>query len=394
MQPRILQVVEKLTRNVDQKSQHGAFDLRPWLNMFSFDAVTSIFWSNTYGFLDKGEDVCPTQLCTGEVVDTHAMNSYQSAVHFNVIWAHLTTEWYNIARQVFKPVWGQRAGDYFVGMSKHLVNQRIRKKPAEPDLFSSLPLTATEKRPVPMTFDQVHAESTTMLDAGNDTTQISLTNMMYHLARYPHIQSKLRTELSTALGPNLRPPAGYEQLCHIPYLRACLDESFRLRTPLAFGLPRKVIEPGVVVSGHEIYPGTTISAPIYTLHHNETLFSDCESYVPERWLPNDSELGSAHVTSEQEQKNLKDFVLPFSLGSRACIGRNLAYVELSCVIAALVREFEWELEVPGSEMRTFERFNCGNVELMVRARRIERTAEEFGDFVGIDEKSECVDEKS
>jgi benzoate 4-monooxygenase len=369
VEPRILEAAQKLCRNIETKSQEGTFNLRPWLNMFSFDAITSMFWSNSYSFLDSGNDLCSTELSSGKVIHVNAMHSYQSAVHFNVIWAHLPRGWYQVARKVLSSTFSQRAGDYFSGMAKWLVKERLRSNPTEPDLFSSLPITASEKRPVPMTFDQVHAECTTMLDAGNDTTQISLTNCTYQLARYPKIQAKLRSALNEVL-PKSDAPACYADLQHIPYLRAVLDESFRVRTPLAFGLPRKVVEPGVVISGHEIYPGTTISAPLYTLHRNETLFKDATAFIPERWLPNDSPLSQEYLTSETEAKNLKEYVLPFSLGGRACIGRNLAFMELSIVIAALVRGFEWELTEPGWEMQSFERFNCGNIELLVRAKKI------------------------
>jgi len=382
MEPRVMRIVEKLCKNIAVKSQgqqisdedkypciDGTFDLRPWLNMTSFDAITSIFWSNEYGFLDKGNDLCPTQSASGLVTQVNAMDSYHSAVHFNAWLAHLPQSWYKLGRQVLKYTHGQLAGDQFGGMARYLVNERLRSRPAEPDLFSPLPLEASEKRPVPMTFDQVLAECTTMLDAGNDTTQTSLTNCMYQLARQPEKQKKLRKEILQSLPTEKLPVASYADLQDIRYLRACLDESFRVRAPLSFGLPRKVVEHGVVISGHEIYPGTTVSAPIYSLHLNEEIFRNAREFIPERWLPN--EVDSSFYTSEEERQHLKDYVLPFSLGSRACIGRNLAYMELSIVIAALVVSFEWELARPDEEMVTIERFNSNPKELFIRARKLD-----------------------
>lgn len=379
MEPRIIETVEKLCRCIQAKSEgrqaggddeykvtDGEFDLRPWLNMFSYDAITSMFWSNTYGFLDRGSDVCFAKLASGEVISVHAMDSFHSASQFNAWLAHLPRRWYNIGRKVLKYTHGQKAGNYFSGMARHLVTERLRSTPAEPDLFTNLPTEPNEKRPVPMTFDEIHAECTTMLDAGNDTTQTSLTNCMYQLARNPEKQSKLRKELLEGIPVEKRPIASYADLQHIRYLRACLDESFRCRTPLAFGLPRKVIAAGVIISGHEIYSGTTISAPLYSLHMNEDLFRDAGSFIPERWIPDDP----AFITSEEEQKNLKDYCLPFSLGSRACIGRNLAYMELSIVIAALILSFEWELAEPSQEMLLIERFNSNPKELIVKAAKL------------------------
>ena len=388
MEPRVVRTVETLCQKLALKGggqqvgpsdmfpsvEDGAFDLRPWMNMTSFDVITSIFWSNPYGFLDKGNDICPTELSSGSVVAVRAMDSYHSAVHFNAWLAHFSRGWYKLARKVLKYTHGQQAGDKFSGMARWLVRQRLHSEPEEKDLFSSLPIhsSSSSKRP-PMTFDEIHAECTTMLDAGNDTTQTSLSNCMYQLARHPDKQARLRAALQASLPNPCTIPTYSDQLQHIPYLRACLDESFRLRTPLGFGLPRKIVDANVMLDGHHILPGTTVSAPLYTLHLNEQLFHDARSFIPERWLPADdaNALPFTNIDEKEKQRqNLKTYVLPFSLGSRACIGRNLAYMELSIVIAALVLRFEWELARPEEEMRVVERFNSNPAELFVRARRI------------------------
>jgi benzoate 4-monooxygenase len=204
----------------------------------------------------------------------------------------------------------------FGGMVRYLVMHRIANPPDKPDLFSSMPLKPTPKRPQPVPLHEIMAENTTMLDAGNDTTQTSLTNTLYLLSLNPRTQAKLRQILTKELSEEERPVASYQRLQHIPYLRAVLDESFRVRPPVNFGLPRKTVAP-TMIAGHEISAGVTISSPLDALHRNPKLFSDPEEYVPERWLA-DSDY------HPEERFNLKEYVLPFSLGGRACIGRNLA----------------------------------------------------------------------
>lgn len=73
MEPRVQDSVKTLLKCIRTKSAGGkvaetdeygegkgwrydanggvVLDLRPWLNMFSFDAITSVFWSNPYGNL-------------------------------------------------------------------------------------------------------------------------------------------------------------------------------------------------------------------------------------------------------------------------------------------------------------------------------------------------------
>ena len=114
MEPRVVKIVETLCQKILLKSQGqnmgpndiyhadetGAFDVRPWLNMTSFDVITSIFWSSEYGFLHKGNDICPTKLASGKDIQVHAMDSYHSAVHFNAWLDNLSRDWYKIWRKL------------------------------------------------------------------------------------------------------------------------------------------------------------------------------------------------------------------------------------------------------------------------------------------------------
>ena len=272
------------------------------------------------------------------------------------------------AKRVLRYAQGNKRVDDFGSMVRYLVTHRIASPPKTPDLFSSIPVNPTPKRPEPVPLAEAMAECTTMLDAGNDTTQTSLTNAVYHLSLYPKIQRKLRNILKASSQQDAQPVASYQQLQHVPYLRAVLDESFRCRSPVNFGLPRRTVEP-TMIAGHLIPAGVTVSCPLSSLHHDSRLFSEPTTFIPERWLPDSN-------TYPEERRNLKDFVLPFSLGGRACIGRNLAYMELSIVIAALVLKFEWSLdeEMHGGDkgMDILERLNSNPKELWVNARLLVR----------------------
>lgn len=383
MEPRVLDIVRKLCRDIHLKSQDqrvsdedefpsvdGVFDVRPWLNMFSYDAISSIFWSNSYGFLDKGNDWCPSRSQSGVTKQVQAMDSYHSISTFNAIYASMPTHWHELSKVVLAYTHNRKALQSFGGMARYQVTERLENIPAIPDLFTCLPSEPSAKWPTPMPLSELITESTTMLDAGNDTTQTSLTNCIYRLAKHPDKQGKLHAALisaTTATDPSMPAMTYSEQLQHIPYLRAVLDESFRIQPPLSSGLPRKVVEP-ITVADYYIHPGTTISTPLYSLHRNETLFNDACEFIPERFLKEDDPNREGYVTDAQEVQNLKDYYLPFSIGGRACIGRNLAYMEVSMVISALVLGFEWELADPDHEVEMIERFNCNPKELKVRAR--------------------------
>lgn len=71
--------------------------------------------------------------------------------------------------------------------------------------------------------------------------------------------------------------------------------------------------------------GTQIGAQIYTLHTNPNVFPEPFAFKPERWLEN--------PTPEMQ----RDWI-PFSLGQRQCIARNLAMQELFLAIRAIARD--------------------------------------------------------
>lgn len=68
----------------------------------------------------------------------------------------------------------------------------------------------------------------------------------------------------------------------------------------------------------------------YTTHRDPKVFPDPEQFVPERWMsPNE-------VTND-----MKELFMPFSKGTRACLGKNLAIMELKLITATLVKNFKF-----------------------------------------------------
>jgi benzoate 4-monooxygenase len=97
-------------------------------------------------------------------------------------------------------------------MAFYQVTEHLNSKPQVLDLFSNLPSEPSKKHPVPMTIPEMTAECTTMIDAGNDTTQTTLTNCLYQLANNPKKQAKNFAEFSNKLcqrkaSPSLRMPS-------------------------------------------------------------------------------------------------------------------------------------------------------------------------------------------
>jgi cytochrome P450 len=184
-------------------------------------------------------------------------------------------------------------------------------------------------------------ESNLLLVAGSDTTATVLGGILFYLLRHPAVLDKLRAEIEANF-------SSWEEINHtgtnlssLHYLRAVIDETMRLAPPVPGILPRDVIREGVTIDS-QFYPaGIELGVPIYALHHNESYYPDPFTFKPERWIVDKS----TGVTKDDVEIAHSAFN-PFSIGHRGCIGKNLAYVELSIAIARAVMRFEME-EVEG-----------------------------------------------
>lgn len=85
----------------------------------------------------------------------------------------------------------------------------------------------------------------------------------------------------------------------------------------------------------EIPAGTTVGMDAYHMHTNEAVFPDPLEFKPERWLGSPTGPGGVHPLSH--------YLVPFSRGSRACVGIHLAYMEMTTALATIFRRHELEL---------------------------------------------------
>lgn len=131
----------------------------------------------------------------------------------------------------------------------------------------------------------------------------------------------------------------------------------RIHSTSAMGLAREIPEGTnpIVIAGQTFHAGDVLSVPSYTIHRSTEIWGkDAEEFVPERW---------EHLTARQ-----KAAFIPFSHGPRACVGRNVAEMELLCIVATVFSLFEFQLEQTG-EMETREGFLRKPLGLQVGLRR-------------------------
>ncbi|KAF4545285.1 putative cytochrome P450 [Lasiodiplodia theobromae] len=311
-------------------------DFARWMNLFTVEAVADLVGSWRLGCLERGDDEVVVvgggdEGSRRKVRYVESLRAGNRATARAVVWAP------RLFRGVVRPVlwWGSgwyreqwREGEGYGDLVKMLVRERIerwRNGEVLDDMVRFL-LEDGGGNPLDLYLEEIEVEVNTMLDAGSDTTAIALANVMYFLLKSPTCFTKLREELDRALPADTIIPS-YDSIKQLPYLRACLDESLRIIPPVSAGLSRTVPPEGMTIDGHWIPGGTSVAVAAYTAHRNPSVFAQPEEYRPDRWL--------GQKTSEMQAA-----FIPFSTGSRGCIGRNITYLEQTVMIATLVQYIE------------------------------------------------------
>ena len=168
--------------------------------------------------------------------------------------------------------------------------------------------------------DAIRDELVTMVVAGHETVASALTWTLMLLAEHPGHQERLRAEVRAAgdvAAVGLRE--------RLPWTRAVVDESLRLFPP-GWVVSRRATAPDVL-SGRAVPAGTIAIVSPWLLHRREDSWPEPERFDPNRFH------GDVATTARA------DYV-PFGLGPRLCIGRDFALVELTVILAELLRDHE------------------------------------------------------
>ncbi|KAL9113019.1 MAG: hypothetical protein Q9227_002884 [Pyrenula ochraceoflavens] len=205
----------------------------------------------------------------------------------------------------------RRKNPVLQGMLDDILQRRqaMEKSVQRKDLLQIF-LDAHREDPKTFTWDNVRAEMLLFLIAGAETASSSLTFTLLLLVNNPQALAKVSQELQTAF-PSLDETITKEKVMSLPYLEAVINESLRLMPPAVNGMPR-VADRDLELEGYLIPKGTMITAHPYTLQQNPLYFGpDPHLFNPDRWLSSPSQTAEMH----------KAF-LPFSAGSRNCIGKK------------------------------------------------------------------------
>ncbi|KAJ8445571.1 hypothetical protein Cgig2_012459 [Carnegiea gigantea] len=165
--------------------------------------------------------------------------------------------------------------------------------------------------------------------AGKHTTSNLLVWTTILLAMHPQWQQLARDEVLRICGARDTPSK--QHVSSLKTLTMIVYEALRLYPPVVATIRRT--KKDVDLGGLNIKQGTELLVPILAVHHDPSLWgSNASEFNPSRFS-----LGVARAATHPTA------FMPFGLGSRQCIGQNLALLQTKLAMAMILQRFSFEL---------------------------------------------------
>ncbi|KAI3666029.1 hypothetical protein L6452_44667 [Arctium lappa] len=181
--------------------------------------------------------------------------------------------------------------------------------------------------------EQIRDMVISFIMAGRDTTSSAMTWLFYSLSRNTHVEEKLVNELGFGFKENDE----FETLKEMKYLQACICETMRLYPPVSWD-SKHAAGDDVLPDGTPVNSGDRVTYFPYGMGRMERLWGvDRLEFRPDRWF--DGEPGE--FAGRLKLKEVSPYKYPvFHAGPRVCLGKGLANVQMSYVVASIVNRFE------------------------------------------------------
>ncbi|KZT53068.1 cytochrome P450 [Calocera cornea HHB12733] len=182
------------------------------------------------------------------------------------------------------------------------------------------------------------SEALTMIVAGSETTTMAMVSALHELSLNPGIQARIRAEVAELMPEASRVDdvmesglPSFQVLQQQPYLSAVIKEVLRMYPSVPGLLPRVVPKDGMTVRNQFIPPGTAVAMQAWTIHRDPEVFPEPDTFNPSRWLD----------ASEIELKAMNARFMPFSAGTRSCVGEEFAMAQMYLMIAMFCRFYQF-----------------------------------------------------
>ncbi|XP_041727439.1 cytochrome P450 2B5-like [Coregonus clupeaformis] len=162
--------------------------------------------------------------------------------------------------------------------------------------------------------------------AGTDTTSNTLRCAILHLMTNQHIQERCHWEIEDVIEG--RSYASFEDRHAMPYVQAVIHESQRMADTVPLSVFH-MTSCNTQLHGYQLPQGTMVIPNLSSVLHEEGQWKFPQEFNPDNFLNEDGEFVKPEA------------FLPFSAGSRVCLGEGFARMELFLILVTLLRRFQF-----------------------------------------------------
>ncbi|KAH6645425.1 cytochrome P450 [Truncatella angustata] len=153
-----------------------------------------------------------------------------------------------------------------------------------------------------------------LIEAGSDTMANELMGFVLAMVLFPEVQKRAQAEIDRVCGDRLP-----ELDDNLPYVRACVKETYRWMPTAILGIPHAVTQDDYHL-GYKIPKGAIIIPNVWAIHMDERRHPEPRAFEPSRYLGDES---TARQSAQAADPKKRDH-FSFGAGRRLCVGIDLA----------------------------------------------------------------------
>ncbi|PCH35530.1 cytochrome P450 [Wolfiporia cocos MD-104 SS10] len=185
----------------------------------------------------------------------------------------------------------------------------------------------------------------TVLEAGSDTTAITIQSFVLFMLSNPHVLRRARAEIDAVIGSDRMPE--FEDEERLPYMVACIKETMRRRPPITMGVPH-MAEQDDVYHGYHIPKGSTIIGNVWAIHMDPRTFPNPTAFDPDHYYTE----GKQHTSGTGPDSSARDHYV-FGWGRRFCQGSFIAEASIFIALSRLVWGIDFSAPIDKDTGRPF-----------------------------------------
>ncbi|XP_018536337.1 cytochrome P450 2K1 isoform X1 [Lates calcarifer] len=163
-----------------------------------------------------------------------------------------------------------------------------------------------------------------LFTAGTDTTSSTIRYGLLFMAKYPKIQDQVQEELDRVVGSR---QVRAEDRKSLPYTDAVIHETQRMAK--AVPVLARCASRDTTFQGYFIKKGTPVVVLLSSALQDEDVWENTNTFNP------------GHFLDKKGNFRQRDAFLPFSAGSRTCVGESLARMEIFLFFTSLLQHFRF-----------------------------------------------------